>query len=137
MADNVALVQAAYAAFADGDPDALLALMDPAIEWNMAEHIPFWPGGSFIGPDAVKTGVFVPLMMTFGPTFQVVPDRLVACGDTVVMQGRYKGVVLGNGNDLDAQACHVWDIKDGKIVRFQQYTDTFAYEEATELAPTF
>ena len=25
---------------------------------------------------------------------------------------------------MDAQVCHVWDIKDGEVTRFQQYLDT-------------
>jgi ketosteroid isomerase-like protein len=28
------------------------------------------------------------------------------------------------GRSLDAQACHVWKLRDGKIVSFQQYADT-------------
>ena len=25
---------------------------------------------------------------------------------------------------VDTQVCHVWDVKDGKLTRFQQYLDT-------------
>lgn len=25
---------------------------------------------------------------------------------------------------MDAQVCHVWDVKEGKVTRFQQYADT-------------
>lgn len=25
---------------------------------------------------------------------------------------------------MDLQVCHVWDVKDGKVTRFQQYVDT-------------
>jgi hypothetical protein len=28
------------------------------------------------------------------------------------------------GKKLDAQACHVWKIRDGKVASFQQYVDT-------------
>ena len=28
------------------------------------------------------------------------------------------------GKSMDTQVCHVWDIKDGKVTRFQQYVDT-------------
>ena len=33
---------------------------------------------------------------------------------------RYKAT----GKSMDTQACHVWDLKDGKVTRFQQYVDT-------------
>ena len=28
------------------------------------------------------------------------------------------------GRSLDAQACHVWTLSNGKVTRFQQYVDT-------------
>ena len=62
-------------------------------------------------------------------------DRLLACGDTVVMQGRYTGTAQATGRELSPQVAHIWDVADGKIVRFQQYTDTWLFEEATGIPP--
>jgi ketosteroid isomerase-like protein len=135
-AQNLALIRGIYDAMAKGDPGPLMGAMDPKIEWHQAEHQTFWPGGPFIGPEAVGPGVFGSIGMTFGPTFRIEPDRIHGFGDTVVMQGRYKGHVWATGNDLDLPTMHVWDIKDGKVVKFQQYTDTFGYAEATDEVPT-
>ena len=33
---------------------------------------------------------------------------------------------------LDAQVCHVWKIRDGKITSFQQYTDTGQWQDAAD-----
>jgi ketosteroid isomerase-like protein len=30
---------------------------------------------------------------------------------------------------------HVWEIEGGKVVRWQQYTDTWAFAEATNIRP--
>lgn len=49
MTDNVALVQAAYDGFAEGDVEPLLEILHPEVEWNEAEHSTYWPGGSFVG----------------------------------------------------------------------------------------
>jgi uncharacterized protein len=49
--------------------------------------------------------------------------------------GRYHGVVQATGKTLDAQVTHVWDIANGKLVRFQQYTDTWQFAEATGETP--
>jgi hypothetical protein len=46
-------------------------------------------------------------------------------GDTVLTEGRYRGAVKATGTRLDVQMAHVWDVRDGKIVRFQQYVDTW------------
>ena len=51
------------------------------------------------------------------------------------MAGRYKGIVQATGKAVDAQVIHVWDIADGKIAKFQQYTDTWQFAEATGETP--
>src|SRR5687768_2678119 len=53
MADNVALVQDAYDGFARGDVGPLLSILGDNIEWYEAEHVTYWPGGAFKGPQAV------------------------------------------------------------------------------------
>ena len=45
-------------------------------------------------------------------------------GDTVVIEGRYKGKARKTGKAFDAQFAHVWQFRDRKVLRFQQYTDT-------------
>jgi ketosteroid isomerase-like protein len=41
-----------------------------------------------------------------------------------VVEARYTGTFKKTGKGLDAQVCHVWKIRDGKITSFQQYADT-------------
>lgn len=135
MADNAAYLESLYQAFAKGDIGTVLAAMHPSIEWNEAEHVTFWIGKPFVGPDAVVQGVFSRIPETFGDTFRVEVGRLLDCGSTVVMEGRYKGVAQATGKELDVEVAHVWDIEDGKIVRFQQYTDTWQFEQVTGQAP--
>lgn len=62
-------------------------------------------------------------------------DDLYAAGDTVVMQGRYTATAQPTGKDLSVQVVHVWDIENDKVIRWQQYTDTWAFAEATGIRP--
>jgi hypothetical protein len=39
------------------------------------------------------------------------------------------------GKPLDAEVAHVWDFRDGKVVRFQQYTDTWQFAQVTGITP--
>lgn len=135
MADNVEFVEGLYRAFAEGDIPTVLGALDDKVEWNEAEHVTFWNGAPFIGPEAVLQSVFARIPETFGTTFRIEPERILGCGDSVVLQARYKGVVQATGQELDAQVAHIWDIRDGKVVRFQQYTDTWAFERATGETP--
>lgn len=135
MANNAAMLKGLYEAFAQGDIPTVLAAMDPKIEWNEAEHVTFWPGQAFVGPDAVVQGVFARIPATFGDTFRIEVNRIVDCGSVVVMEGRYKGVAQATGKALDAQVTHIWDLADGKLVKFQQYTDTWHFVEVTGETP--
>lgn len=135
MADNASMMEGLYESFARGDIPAVLGAMDPGIQWYEAEHVTFWTGEPFIGPDAVLQGVFARLGETFGDTFRVEVNRIVDCASTVVMEGRYKAVAQATGKELDAQVTHIWDIADGKVVKFQQYTDTWQFAQVTGEAP--
>ena len=42
----------------------------------------------------------------------------------VLAENRYDGTGKVTGRRLNIQAAHVWELRDGKIVRFQQYVDT-------------
>jgi len=134
MADNVATVRSIYDAFARGDVQTVLGLMSEKVVWNEAEHFTYWTGGPFIGPQAVLQGVFARIGQDFDG-FTVEVGRLVGCGDTVLSEGRYRGTVKATGKRLDVQVAHVWDLRDGKIVRFQQYVDTWQVAQATGVTP--
>jgi ketosteroid isomerase-like protein len=56
--------------------------------------------------------------------FTVHPRAFHGAGDSVIVEGRYTGTFKPTGKSMDTQFCHVWDIKDGKVTRFQQYVDT-------------
>jgi hypothetical protein len=85
--------------------------------------------------DAVVQGVFARIPAIFGNTFRIEVNRIVDCGSVVVMEGRCKGVVQASGKTLDAQVTHIWDLAGGKLVKFQQYTDTWQFAEVTGETP--
>jgi hypothetical protein len=134
MADNVAVMRGAYEAFAKGDVPAVLALFDPNIEWNEAEHFTYWTGQPFRGPQAVVNEVLAPLAKDYDG-FRIEVRRMVGAGDTVLVEARYRGTAKATGKALDAQAAHVWDLRNGKIVKFQQYTDTWLVAQVTGVTP--
>jgi ketosteroid isomerase-like protein len=123
-----------YDAFARGDVPAVLAALDQRVEWREAEHIPYVAAGAHNGPDRVLNEVFGPLMQQFD-NFRIDVRRIVAAGDTVFVEARYHATGKATGKTLDCQAAHVWDLRDGKVVRFQQYTDTWQHAEVTGLEP--
>ena len=121
---NVEQISEMYGAFARGDLDAILGAMDPNIEWREAEGNPYEPtGNAWIGPDAIVQNLFVKLA-TEWDGFSVNPKEFHDAGDTVVVEARYTGTHKQTGKNLDAQVCHVFRLRDGKVTSFQQFVDT-------------
>ena len=128
MVDNVAVVRGVYEAFAKGDVSKLLEVLDEEVEWHEAEHVTYWPGGAFIGPQAVLEGVIARIPNDFDG-FSIDVERITGFGNTVLVEARYRGTVRATGLQLDAQVAHVWDFRDGKAVHWQQYTDTWQFAQ--------
>ncbi len=120
---NADLVKSLYAAFGKGDVPTVLGAMDPAIEWNEAENFPYADKNPYVGPQAVLEGVFMRLGGEWDG-FGVAVEEVLDAGDTVVALGRYGGAYRKTGTSIHAQFAHVWRLRGGKVVRFQQYTDT-------------
>ena len=123
-------IRAVYAAFARGAAPAVLAMFDSQIVWNEAENIPYADRNPYVGPQQVAEGVFGRILADFD-RFTVNVEKIVHDGDTVVALGRYRGVHRSTGHGLDAQFVHVWTLRNGKIVGFQQYADTAQFLRVT------
>lgn len=127
--NNVAIMQSGYENFAKGNIPGVLAIMDPKVEWNEAENMIYGNNKPIIGPDAVVNEVFMKLG-TEWENFTIVNLQLMSMDNGMVLAtGRYQAKYKKNGGMLDAQMAHVWTLKDGKVVKFQQYTDTKQFSE--------
>ncbi len=128
MPSSLEIVQGVYAAFAAGNVPAVLGAMAPDIRWTEAAGGPY--GGVSIGPDAVLQNVFMKLG-TEWDGFAAVPGRFVAEGDTVIALGDYSGRNLATGKSFRARFAHVWTLRNGRVVEFEQITDTVPQLAAT------
>ena len=122
--DNVNLLKNLYDAFGRGDVPTVLGTMSPDIHWHQAESNPYMPSGeAWVGPDAVLNNLFMRLGEEWDG-FSVHPKSFHDAGHSVIVEVRYSWRYKATGKSMDTQACHVWDVKDGKVTRFQQYVDT-------------
>lgn len=127
-AENVAVVRSVYENFGKGDIPAVLAVLDPEIEWveSPQDYLPH--RGVHHGPGEVAAQVFQMVVDHFDE-FAVVPERFHDAGDVVVVEGRAVGKAK-SGGVLDAPAAWVWTIRDGKAVVNRNYHDTDAWRLA-------
>lgn len=119
----VTLIQSIYDAFAAGDVPGVLGRMSPDIVWNEAENFPYADGNPYIGPQAVLEGVFARCIGEWDG-FAVRIDAMHDAGETVIATGRYLGTCKATGRAQHTQMAHVWTVRGGRVVRFQQYADT-------------
>lgn len=126
MATNKELIEGVYASFATGDVPAVLGAMADDIQWAEADGFPL--AGTYVGPQAVLDGVFMRLGEIFDH-FAVVPEQYVADGDAVVALGHYTWKHKSTGQPASVKLAHVWTVRDGKAVAFQQHVDTVQVRE--------
>jgi hypothetical protein len=121
---NMSVIDELYKAFAVGDIPSVLGVLDTEIVWNEAEGNAYADGNPYIGPDAVLNGVFVRIGADH--EYFNLEDIILheMSNDQVLATLRYKGKLKGNGAIFNTQAAHLWTLKNGKVIAFQQYVDT-------------
>ena len=129
--DNVEIVRGLYESFGQGDVPSVLGKMDHAVEWNEAENFIYADGNPYVGPQAVLEGVFMRLG-TDWEGFSVTPEEWMDAGNRVIVLGTYAGKHRGTSKQVRAQFAHVWSLKEGRVARFQQYTDTKQFAEVVK-----
>lgn len=128
--ENSAIINNLYKAFAVGDIPKVLAGLDDKIIWNEAEGNKYADGNPYIGPQAVLNGVFARIGAEH-EYFNLVNIKLHEMANNQVLATlRYNGKLKSNGATFDVQVAHLWTLKNGKVIAFQQYVDTKQLAEA-------
>jgi ketosteroid isomerase-like protein len=121
------IIKAHYAGSDAKDLAAMLAPLTAQTLWTEMAGFPC--AGTWRGPEEVVAHVFAALGRDWeGYAFTL--ERLVDGGDSIVGIGTYTGVYRATGKAMTARVTHVWDLKDGKVTRFEQFTDTLLVAQA-------
>jgi uncharacterized protein len=120
--DNIRVVQQAYENFKTGNIQALLGLMSEDIEWNLPaiENVSF--SGKRRGRAAV--GEFFASLAGSQEPIEFAPEEFIAQGDKVVSLGHYRWRVKETGREYAGDFAHVFTVRNGSVVGFQEYMDT-------------
>jgi uncharacterized protein len=124
--DTATVVRAIYDDFGRGDIPAVLEHFDPDMVWIESTGL---IAGTYQGPQAIVDGVFAPIGNEW-ETFLVEPERVVAEGDVCVAVGTYRGTYRATGKSMTARFAHVWQMRDGRLVHFEQIADTESFNAA-------
>ena len=97
------------------DVDAALPYADPGIVWNPIEELPTQ------GHDAVRSSLAH--WKAEWDDYEVMPEEFVDVGDRVVVTVRLRGRGRGSGVEIDARFYDLYTLRDGLIVRMDQFTE--------------
>ncbi|NSL56364.1 MULTISPECIES: nuclear transport factor 2 family protein [Uliginosibacterium] len=127
MKTNLQIVTEHYAASARQDLAAMMADVSPEVAWTEMAGFPC--AGTWIGPDQVIANVFAVLGSEWeGYSFAL--EQIIDGGEQLVGIGTYSGTYRKTGKPMQARVTHVWRLSEGKIVRFEQFTDTLLVARA-------
>ena len=126
--NNIAVIQQAFACFGQGDVPGILSTLAEDVRWHVAPvaNVPYT--GTRNGPAGAAE--FFSLMAQCEDTLQFEPRDFIAQGDHVVVRGQYAGRVKETGREYETYFIHVFTLRNGKIVSFDEYTDTAAITAA-------
>lgn len=130
MSKAVQIVRAFYDAVSRADAAAVVSLLHADLHWTEAEGFPYY-SGTWRQPQEVLDKLLVPLARDWD-NFSAVADDFIVEGDRVVSLGAYSGINKATGRAMHAPFAHVWRVTDGKLARFDMYTDTLLINRAME-----
>ena len=121
---NADVVRRGYEAFGRGDINGLLALLDERIEWLA-------PGTPELATSGRRTGrqEVGEFFRTLNEVFDIQrfePSAFIGEGDRVVVLGSETARVRANDAIVNLDWVHVFTLRDGKVVTFQEFFDTAA-----------
>jgi ketosteroid isomerase-like protein len=126
---NTQTVQAGYELFGKGDIPNLLNLYTDDVEFIIPGAAPAIPyAGVYRSKEAVAT--FFTNLHEAMEFERFEPVEYIAQGDKLVALGYSKGRVRATGQSEEEEWAHVFQMRDGKVSRFQVYTDTAAVAQA-------
>ena len=125
---NVEVVRAGYDAFNRGDMEAVLATLDPALEWWPATDEPITE--PYRGHDGYLG--LVGDIREYVPDLQAEIEEITAVGDHVITCLRFWGRGRDSGIPVEIRETNVARFRDGKIVEVREYREKAEALEAIQ-----
>jgi ketosteroid isomerase-like protein len=120
-----------YTSLAERDYEAVMSHLADDCVWIAADNSPLADLSPYHGIAAIRSGVFERIEAGF-EALSVAIDEIIKCeGERVLVLGYYHGQFRGAPDEFTAQVAHIWTLRDGRAVKFQQYLDTLQIARAS------
>jgi hypothetical protein len=97
------------------------------ISWTEAKGFPY--AGTYIGLENVIKNVFSRLGSEW-VDYKFIPEDYVGSEDKVFVYGTYTGKHKLTGKAFSARVAHLWKLRNGKIISFEQFVDSQTVNDA-------
>lgn len=111
---NVEIVRRGFAAYARGDVEAMLELVDSEAKWKQIEEpVPVH------GHDGIREALG--RWHEMWDDLRAEAEEFIDAGECVVVLIRYQGLGKASGARVDQASYHVFKVMEGRIVRMVEY----------------
>jgi uncharacterized protein len=125
--ENLQIVKDGYAAFGRGDLPGLLSLLAEDVVWDIpGEGLPL--AGTYRGRDGVAS--FFQKLGKQMDLLEFQPREFLADGDRVLVVGWERTKIKATGRSAEINWVMSFTIRNGKIAKFREYSDTKAIADA-------
>ena len=126
--ENKKIVQLLYSAFAKRDVNAIVGLLSSDVEWGEPEN-PYNPaGGTRYGHKGFLEWLNIGRQAE--EILELEPQKMLTDNDSVAVVGYIKCLAIPTGKTYESDFVHLITLKDGIIIRFQEFFDTYIAGEA-------
>jgi ketosteroid isomerase-like protein len=130
--ENVEIVRGGYEAFARGDVEGVLEIMDPDVVWAPA-LAPLLGVEPVRGKDALRKFLTEDLVSGF-EDFEARAESIEDLGDSVLVHTQFAARGRASGVPVSLEAFSLIVLRDGKTVSYRDYETKAAALEAAGLS---
>ena len=125
---NIAHVQGLYAAFGRGDVASIVVGLTSDVDWQTVGRQKDFPT---LGPrkGAAAVQEFFRLVAENEEFSDFTPREFYAAEDKVFVLGTYSLKIKKTGKPVASEWVHIFTLRDGKVTRFREHTDTAQFAE--------
>jgi hypothetical protein len=120
-AGNAELIKPIFEQWGQGNWQPRFEVYDPHIEWGWSEEFPEGLEGVF--EDRRDPNPRLHTWLSPWEDWRVEAEEYLEIGDHVVVLARYRGRGKGSGFEVESEGAHVFELRDGKVVRLEIFND--------------
>jgi uncharacterized protein len=117
---NADLIRPIYEQWGRGNWQPRFEVYDPRMEWGWSDE---FPGLEGVCEDWRDPNPRLLNWLGEWEHWRVEADHYLEIGGHVVVLARYRGRGKGSGVEIEQEGAHVFELRDGKVVRLEIFAD--------------